>query len=490
MQLAMDRAIAVRVGLAFDRATVRSIDTEGKLHVATSNISKATVNEYLGREIPEFQALGLDPDKLYKLYRDPEELAKGASTFNNLQVLSRHVPVSADDHQPDITIGSTGTDAVFEAPYLKNSMVFWSRDAIDAIQSEVQKELSSAYRYRADMTSGTSPEGEAYDGVMRDIIGNHVALVKEGRAGSDVVVGDSAIAKLEEVFDMSKLVLTRKGSVALGAIMIALKPKLAQDAKLDLGPIFAKLTDKNFSARKAGIITGLKKATTGKLAHDATIDDVIKVVDALEGTEVMEGADTDPETGEEMDDDDTSMDAEAGALQNFLKGKLGADDFKAACDMMKPGAKDAEESEEDKKKREAEEAAKMAGDVEEAVKEKTKDMVTKGAMDTAITKAVTDAVKSVKSEATATIEAREAVRPRVGAVSLALDSASDVYKAALTIMGVEGLDEVDPKGYKSMFNTMSANVAAVAKPKPAMDAAGEKSFAERFPHAARIKVSA
>ena len=33
-------------------------------------------------------------------------------------------------------------------------------------------------------------QGEPYDGLMRDIVGNHVALVREGRAGADVVVGD------------------------------------------------------------------------------------------------------------------------------------------------------------------------------------------------------------------------------------------------------------------------------------------------------------
>ena len=46
--------------LAFDRASVRTIDVDGRLHVAMSNISKATVNPYYGREIPNAAALGLD----------------------------------------------------------------------------------------------------------------------------------------------------------------------------------------------------------------------------------------------------------------------------------------------------------------------------------------------------------------------------------------------------------------------------------------------
>ncbi|CAN7375447.1 DUF2213 domain-containing protein [Bradyrhizobium sp. LjRoot220] len=486
--MAADEAIRSRA-IAFDRKSVRRYDGDGRLHIEAAHISKANVCEYLGREIPDFQELGLDPDKLYRLYRDPEELAKGAQTFNNLPILSRHVPVDARDHQPDLVIGSTGTDAAFGPPHLDNSLVFWAGEAVDDIESERKKELSSAYRYRADMTPGTSPEGEAFDGVMRDIIGNHVALVKEGRAGSDVVVGDSAIPNLQETFEMSKTLLTRMGSVALGAVMVALKPKLAQDAKVDLGPAFAGLTHKNFKAKKAGVISGITKATKGKLAQDATIEDVVKVVEALEGTDVEESADTDLDTGI-IADPDESMDAEGGGLRDFLKGKLGEDDFATACGMMKPGGADEEESDEDKKKREEKEKEKMAGDVEKQVAEKTKDMVTKGAMDAAIDKAVTAAVKGVKTEATATVEAREAVRPVVGAVSLALDSAAGVYKAALTILGAEDLDKVDASAYPALFKAMSTKAAPQVKTPPAMDAAGAKSFAERFPHAARINVSA
>lgn len=183
-------AAGARAVMAFDRATVRAYDADGRLHVAITNISKANVCPYIGREIPDYQSLGLDADRTYQLLRDPEELAKAAPTFNNIPLLARHTPVSAADHQPELVIGSTGTDAEFVAPYLRNSLVVWAKSAINAIESELQRELSSAYRYRADMTPGTY-EGVRYDGVMRDIVGNHVALVAEGRAGADVVVGDA-----------------------------------------------------------------------------------------------------------------------------------------------------------------------------------------------------------------------------------------------------------------------------------------------------------
>jgi len=176
--------------MAMDRS-IRSFDSDGRLHVERTNISKGNVCPYYGSEIPDpTGTLRLDPDKQYMLLRDPVELSKAVSSFNNIPLLIKHFAVSADDHQPDLVVGSTGTDAIYQHPYLTNSLVVWVKDAINLIQREEQKELSCAYRYRADMTPGTF-EGQYYDGVMRDIEGNHVALVEEGRAGHDVVVGDS-----------------------------------------------------------------------------------------------------------------------------------------------------------------------------------------------------------------------------------------------------------------------------------------------------------
>ncbi len=176
--------------IAMDKATVRTFDADGRMHVAVSHISKATVSPYFGKEIPGHEEMGLKPDGVYHLLRDPQELAKAAPTFNNLPLLSKHVPVTADDFPQDLVVGSLGTDATFAGGYLDNSIVVWNRQGIDLVESKKQKQLSAAYRYKPDMTPGTW-NGMKFDGVMRSIIGNHVALVETGRAGPDVVIGDS-----------------------------------------------------------------------------------------------------------------------------------------------------------------------------------------------------------------------------------------------------------------------------------------------------------
>ena len=81
--------------IAFDYASVRRKDADGRLHVQQANISKSNVCPYYGYEIPGFARFGLDPDRVYKLLRDPVELAKAADTFNNIPLMQIHISQSA-----------------------------------------------------------------------------------------------------------------------------------------------------------------------------------------------------------------------------------------------------------------------------------------------------------------------------------------------------------------------------------------------------------
>ena len=87
-------------------------------------------------------------------------------------------------------IGATGTDAVFEFPYLSNSLHFFNQKAIDLIESGEKCELSIGYDCEIHKESGEYA-GQPYDFVQRNIKIQHVALVECGRAGADVKVSDS-----------------------------------------------------------------------------------------------------------------------------------------------------------------------------------------------------------------------------------------------------------------------------------------------------------
>lgn len=229
IQLAFDRAfgsIGDERTVAFDKQTLRKFDVDGRMHVEGCNISKANVCPYFGREIPSYQQLGLDANRIYSLYRDPDELARGASTFKNLQLMMLHTVVNANDAKISVTCGTIGSDVEFASPYLRASIAVWTQEAIKLIESEKQAALSCSYRYRAEMTPGQTPEGVAYDGVMRDIMGNHVALVEKGRAGPDVVVSDSQPLELPTMFKRPNL-------LALAVAAMASPPSQEQQVALD-----------------------------------------------------------------------------------------------------------------------------------------------------------------------------------------------------------------------------------------------------------------
>lgn len=175
---------------AFDKKSARSFDADGRMRVRDCVISVGEVNPYYGREIPNWKALGLDPNKVYDLYRDPAELERAAPTFNG-PLMIRHVAQTANEPRKEY-IGGTVYDVRFVDGKVRADLLIMDQQAIDYVQSGELADLSSSYRYTADMTPGEI-NGRKYDGRMTDIQGNHVALVEDGRA-TGAHVADSALS--------------------------------------------------------------------------------------------------------------------------------------------------------------------------------------------------------------------------------------------------------------------------------------------------------
>ena len=186
----------------FDSA--RTKDSNGYMHVAVSNLTKEQVVPYMGDSIPGYKELGLEPDKVYQIYRPADEIEKAVETFNGLPLMLDHWDMDAENIPKDKVVGSLGTDAKWEKPYLTNSLIVTDANAIKAIEDGSYSELSASYACDIDMSGGIF-EGKSYDGVMRNIKGNHVALVHEGRAGHDVKVADSAMEGGEKMSWKEKL---------------------------------------------------------------------------------------------------------------------------------------------------------------------------------------------------------------------------------------------------------------------------------------------
>lgn len=282
--------------IAMDKS-MRSYDGNGHLIVERTIITKASVNPYFGREVPNYESLGLDPDKIYNLLRDPKELEKALSSFKGVQLLIKHTPVSADDPHNDLTVGSIGTDVEMEGNDVYASLRVFDKDAIELIESGKLQELSAGYAYTADMTSGEF-NGHGYDGVMRNIHGNHVALVERGRIGRDAIISDSFPIEL-----MESSMKLKKG--AIEAVEAKLKPIVAMDGDIT--------TD---------IVEGVIKTVADNMlpqspeAEDEDATEVIEDEDEVEKTaededstdEEKKAEDEEPDSGEK---DKPAMDADA-----------------------------------------------------------------------------------------------------------------------------------------------------------------------------------
>lgn len=418
--------------LAFD-STARRTDADGRLHVDRSHISKATVNPYYGKEIPGYEALGLSPDKVYRLLRDPVELERGAPTFARLPIMSKHVPITVanvaeDEDLKKLIVGAIGSAVIFEAPYLDADLCVWDAAAIAGIDTGTVRELSCAYRYVPAMEPGEF-DGQKYDGRMTEIQGNHLALVEVGRAGSDVVVADRNPFTLKEsAMKMSKL------GKALFAALCAASPVLAADSALPA--LVGAANRKTF--KKDDIKAKL-------LALDAELDpqQLDNVIDALLDVE------QDPKPVETPAA--AADESPADKLRKLLAGKVDDATMDAACALMAPPA--------------AADADPIEGKEPGMKKED-----------------VTAAMDGLRKELREAEDARRDVRAVVGDV-MGMDSAAEVYGFALDHMKVDRTGVEGAAALRALFKVAASKSSAPA-PRIAQDAGG---LDKQFPGAARFR---
>lgn len=459
------------IDLALDADSRRRIDDNGFMHVESSHITKEQVAPYRGLEIPGWEKLGLDPDRIYSGYRPAEELEKALHTFNGLPIMLMHHTVSANNPKKEYQVGSMATNAQWNAPYVDNGMIFTDAVGIEAVRNGTCREISCAYQYDPDFTPGVF-NGVPYDFVMRNLRGNHVAIVEEGRAGPDVVVADSS-EKLKS-----------KGVIQLMSILKDLF-RGAQDADPGIEKTKAEETvkevtgdeDKNAKiqtiiAAFADILTpeDLKKLedTLTDLAYSKpTGDGELSVPEAVkfgekkemekeERKEIPGGEDnTPPNTAEAVEEgeEDERLKLMRERAEDALK-KCGMDaepdNVKAAFakgyeygvhngekDMRDPAEReklDREHEREAMEKRYAEDSAAMVKKVEKSIEEK--------------------------------FAAAREIESAVGVVSpLAFDSADDIFAHALNQMGYPCENKNAAREvFRAIINTRKVQIAQDASP--------------------------
>lgn len=166
----------------------RSTDWNGFMEVKDNPISKIGVYPYLGSEIPGAE----DPDRIYYVYRPAEELARQETidSFKLMPFIDEHeilgksgMPAERKGMQ-----GTIGEQVYYDEPYLRGNIKIHSSAAQSLIKAG-KVELSPCYGCDWVKGDGTF-DGKPYQYTQRNIMGNHLALVEEGRTGPDVAVQD------------------------------------------------------------------------------------------------------------------------------------------------------------------------------------------------------------------------------------------------------------------------------------------------------------
>lgn len=177
-------------------------------------------------------------------YRPETEVASPESlaSFAGKAVTSEHPPVLLDaENTKDYQVGFSGTEVVYDNGFVKAVMTITDRDTIERIMKGDAREVSAGYRVNYDPTPGITDSGEHYDGIQKEIVGNHIAIVRRGRAGPQVklhldrqdAASPSLITNNEERLMTAKVVFDGAEFEVSESVALAIT-KEREDAKMSL----------------------------------------------------------------------------------------------------------------------------------------------------------------------------------------------------------------------------------------------------------------
>jgi hypothetical protein len=185
-----------------DRLTItkREITPQGFL-VAPAVIGRCGIQPYTRAEL----GLDGDPDAVVRLMRLPEEVFRPETiaSFENVPLTDDHPPdgVRADNWR-DFAIGEVRDIAQQDGNLLGARVLIKDADGVRAVISG-KAQLSCGYSHDLDMTPGTAPDGQQFDGYQRNILGDHLSIVDSPRGGPICRIGDGK--NKEKTMAMKKL---------------------------------------------------------------------------------------------------------------------------------------------------------------------------------------------------------------------------------------------------------------------------------------------
>lgn len=187
-----------------DRQTItdRRYTDEGFLEIPAV-LARTGIQKYFAIEIGMSDR---EPTEIVSVYRPPEEVfdQESMSSFKNKPVTNDHPPVMVDiNNFKEFSVGMSGSEVTRDNTFMRSVLTITDADAIKSIE-EGKVELSNGYNSEIEFKSGVTPSGEQYDAIQRNIRGNHIAIVNEGRCGVACRLADEQYV---EEAEMKKVVI-------------------------------------------------------------------------------------------------------------------------------------------------------------------------------------------------------------------------------------------------------------------------------------------
>ena len=175
-------------------------------------------------------------------YRPMEEVASPESlaSFAGKAITMEHPPVLLDsENTKNYQVGFTGSEIVYDNGFVKAVMTVTDKETIDKVMKGDVREVSAGYRVNYDPTPGVTDSGEHYDGIQKEISGNHVAIVRRGRAGPQVRLhldrqdaADPSLISIEENQTMTAKVVFDGAEFEVSESVALAITKEREDAKM------------------------------------------------------------------------------------------------------------------------------------------------------------------------------------------------------------------------------------------------------------------
>ncbi len=267
-----------------DRGTLGTqVKTPQGYILADVVLARSGILEYTGTQIGKPE-LG---DRLMRVYRPPEEL-QSIETIDSF----RHTPFTVNhpsgasapdgmlnpENVKEFTDGIVTENVRFDTDTLKAKVLITSDKAHRALKRI--KESSIGFYSTYEYTPGVTPDGEAYDAIQRNILGNHVALVESGRSGDTCRVLDSKINNNGggEMPDVIIKVAGLDCTVEKNSATIIEKEITSLDAKLASKDAVIAERDTELATKDAALIEAQKE---NKLLKERTSEEhVMKALDS------------------------------------------------------------------------------------------------------------------------------------------------------------------------------------------------------------------